>query len=106
MPLQSATDRRKFGSFLVPLMSSLSLGFCPGTMGARPVFQIVYSPPPEEEEEAAAAAAGSVLPKTERPMVVAIIDENADRVHSLRPHGAVAGSLSLRPPSRVAADTR
>ena len=84
-------------------------------MGARPVFQMVYSPPPEEGggEVAAAAAAGSGLepPTTEKPMVVAISDENPDRIHSLRLNGAAAAglpSLYSPPPSRVvtAADTR
>ena len=111
--LQSDTDRRKFGSFLVPLTSSFSLGFCPGTMGAQPVFQMVYSPPPEEGEDEVAAAAGSGLepPATEKPMVVAISDENPDRIHSLRLNEAAAArlpSLYSPPPSRVvtAADTR
>ena len=36
-------DLKKFGSFLVPLVSDLSLGFCPGTSGDRPVFHIVGS---------------------------------------------------------------
>eukprot|EP00581_Thalassiosira_minuscula_P002838 CAMPEP_0183736922 /NCGR_PEP_ID=MMETSP0737-20130205/50619_1 /TAXON_ID=385413 /ORGANISM="Thalassiosira miniscula, Strain CCMP1093" /LENGTH=107 /DNA_ID=CAMNT_0025971067 /DNA_START=214 /DNA_END=534 /DNA_ORIENTATION=+ len=41
LALQSDTERKNAGSFLVPLTSPLSFGFCPGTMGARPVFQMV-----------------------------------------------------------------
>lgn len=33
--------RRKLGSFLVPDVSFLSLGFLPGTFGSFPLFQIV-----------------------------------------------------------------
>jgi hypothetical protein len=92
LPLQSDTERKKFGSFLVPLTSSLSFGFCPGTMGARPVFHIVYSP-----SDDAQADSGLKPPAAEKPMVVAISDENACLVHSLRPQhiGADAGSRSL-----------
>jgi hypothetical protein len=67
---------------------------------------MVYSPPPEEGEDEVAAAAGSGLepPTTEKPMVVAISDENPDRIHSLRLNGAAAAGLPLLyspPPSRV-----
>jgi hypothetical protein len=73
--LQSEIERKKFGSFLVPLVSPLSFGFCPGTCGALPVFQMV-SP-------ASAANAGSdlELPNT---APVATIDANTAFVHSLR----------------------
>jgi len=36
-------ERRKLGSFLVPETSFGSFFFCPGTIGAFPVFQIVAS---------------------------------------------------------------
>jgi hypothetical protein len=36
-------DLKKLGSFLVPLVSDLSFGFCPGTSGDLPVFHIVAS---------------------------------------------------------------
>jgi len=52
--LQSETDLRNLGSFLVPETSLLSLGFCPGTFGDLPVKKIVSF-------AASSASAGCVL---------------------------------------------
>lgn len=41
--LQFEILRRKLASFLVPDVSFLSFGFCPGTMGVFPLFHIVGS---------------------------------------------------------------
>lgn len=44
-------ERRKLGSFLVPLVSDLSFGFCPGISGDLPVFQMVAVSLAAEDEE-------------------------------------------------------
>lgn len=66
-------DRKKLGSFRVPLVSDLSLGFSPGTLGALPVNQIVGSAAragDEEESRAAVPSTAAALKKARRPVGV------------------------------------
>jgi len=95
--LQSATERKKLGSFFVPFTSPLSdEGVLPGMMGARPVFQIT-SP----LSTAAMACSGLELAKKTMELVVAISVEAVALIHSRR-------VLVVTPPTssspRLAAD--